>query len=89
MMSGPLCVLSLFISCAPGQGLVLAQTLEPRLVWAAAGIDVEGTVSVNGKFLSFVDWRSGVSPSSFWMLAVSRCAPGSSRDLEVTGSPAG
>ena len=33
--------------------------ITTRQVWAGPGADVEGTVSSDGRFLSFVDWSSG------------------------------
>ena len=54
-MSGPVFALSLFISCALVQAECVAQALEPRLVWADPWIDVEGTVSGDGRYFSFVD----------------------------------
>lgn len=50
-----------------------------RQVWAGSGVDIEGAVSPDGRFLSFVDWETGD-------LALRELATGTNRRLTNKGS---
>ncbi|MGH7564724.1 MAG: hypothetical protein ACREK5_09925 [Gemmatimonadota bacterium] len=43
---------------APGQD-DRADSIEVQVLWAGPGVDLEGTLSADGRFLSFVDWSTG------------------------------
>jgi Tol biopolymer transport system component len=44
---------------ANGRSVNAANTLTVRKVWSGAGADIEGKVSSDGRYLSFVDWTTG------------------------------
>ena len=50
-----------------------------RQVWAGPGVGIDGTVSPDGRYLSFVDWQSGD-------LAIREIAAGTNRRLTNKGS---
>jgi len=50
-----------------------------RQVWAESGVDTEGSISPDGRFLSFVDWETGD-------LAIRELATGSNRRLTNKGT---
>jgi Tol biopolymer transport system component len=52
------------------------------VVWGGDGVDDEGTISADGRFLSFTDWSTGD-------LAIRELATGVNRILTRTGNPRG
>jgi Tol biopolymer transport system component len=52
--------------------------LKLRQVWSGAGVDIDGAVSPDGRYLSFVDWKTGD-------LAIRELATGTNRLLTNKG----